>query len=277
MKHVITAILALSALPAMAQVEITGKEAQAIIDGIKWEKLGKRTAFQLTHAAADCMTLSNYDNKVDFDCAISNGREEVVLDRRELETLVHYTGERLPKEGLRLQAERGSSLCFTNGDCQLTPTLTPEQEKHLYCNMTSHSRYTGSLLEKISGEQQVYIESVQCKAEPSYDFLGNKHTIVTAALKIKGNIGSILGIETFHTWGSLPGVVEEEVACRKILELRGQQSARVERELSNNETTSIRNTDRGLFEKINLRFPSNLNFNGGKSKQTEKGAFCAGA
>lgn len=279
MKIIISSIvLTLSGLQAMAQVNITDKEAQTIIDGVHWEKLGKRTQFQLANAKAECMTLSNYDNKVDFDCVINNSGHEVVLGKRDLESIIHYTGQKLPQEGLNLKTGRANMLCFMSGKCKLTTTLSLEEERHLYCNMTSHSRHAGSLLEKTSGEKTVIVESVDCRAEGIFDFMGNAYTIIAAKLKIRGSIGTTLDVDTFHSSGSAPGIVDEKVACQTIHETlgRNRQIALVERQLSDNEITSIRNTDRELFEEVTLRFPNNVILNGTKNKRIVEGAFCAG-
>lgn len=279
MKKLILALIAFSSVQAQAKLEITKQDAQKIIDTIKWEKLGARTEIRLSQADAECMTLNNYDNKVGFDCIIKNSEKEVVLSRRDIEQGLHYMDENLLDTGLLLTQDRAQMRCFETGKCELIKTLSTSEEKHRYCFMTVHRAFGGKLVKEDNYKTTVKIKSVDCKAQWSEDFLGNPHTLTTSTVEIESGIETDLGIHTFHSSGSVSGHVSSSVACAAINDTldngKSEITATVETRHVQQESTSIRNSDKRLIEQIRLSFANNVFLSASERKQTEKGAFCA--
>lgn len=279
MKAVILAIFAIGGSSAWAQVDMTSKEALGILEGVHWERIGKRTHFALEKAEAECMTLSNYDDRIDFDCIVKRPGQEAVLGRRDLEWIAQSAERKLPSWGLKLSGGRTDVLCFSGGNCQLTGRLSEEEEKGLYCRTLIHTRSWRSLLEKNRSEASVTIDELKCTAEARTGFAGRKKTSVTAEIRTRSGVETVLGLDRFHFVGaSLEGTIDEEVACRSIRETFpvGQPiRAIIERELIENGRTSIRNTERGLVETVTLDFMGAFSFGGLKTKRVSQGDFCA--
>ena len=112
MKTIISILVALFSMQALANLQLTADQAQTIIDDIQWEKLGQRSYYNMGNIHVECMTLSNYDDNVDFDCIIKNDFSEVVLDKRELAWISNIPNKKLSKSGLKTRNERSEMHCF---------------------------------------------------------------------------------------------------------------------------------------------------------------------
>jgi len=262
----------LNSLSIFGQVTVTKQDAEKIISEVKWKELGTRLKVSLSEAEAECMTLTNYDDKVDFDCIVSNGSEEADISKADLQRII-----RTADSGLSTVADRVNMTCNKGGKCLLSNRLSKEEQYHRYCYMTSHTSYGGKLIEESVFNGKIVVDSISCKTTPSFNSLGESRTIIEAELIVKENFGTTLEVDTFHYWNSVSGTVSSYEACDSINRTFKDEevTAKVERELVKTEWTSIRNSDKSLYEKVGLTFANGIFFNGGETKQVSQGKFCS--
>lgn len=271
----------LASIGVNAQIELIKTDAELILNQVVWQGLGARSQHTLSKGQAECMTLTNYDNVVDFDCIITQANHEVDVSKRDLQGIVTYTSRPIsPKWGFSTRFDRAKVFCKHSKVCELTKSMSFEDERHRYCYMTSHTRYTGRRLEETSAQQTIQVGSSRCSTRVGSDFLGNTHTTVQMEISIADGLGSTHGVNKLFSGDSFEGNVSTAEACEEFYSLFGGVNSHfnvlVDRKLSESEWTSIRNTNKAEHEDVTVTFANGRVFRGSANQASETGSYCAG-